>query len=158
MKNLLTCLALLSSFSLSAQYYFNDLVSAREITRQMKTYSENNVRKVIASGFNPMGQKNTEFSEIHEVLDNKRVLRIIDQNPVLTTSSYRFDNNGNLVSITDSSSDVTSVTQYAYDANNRIIMVQNTLKDSASDFTQKLKRKISNCSKQTRNPSQSVLI
>jgi hypothetical protein len=136
MKNLITCLAVFSSLALNAQYYFNDLVSSRETSRQMKTYADNKVQKVTATGFNPEGQKHIEFSEIHEVLDNGKTLKIINQNPSVNITYYRFDNNGNLLSVTDSTSDVISFTQYVYDEKTRVVNVQNTLKDGANDFTQ----------------------
>ena len=136
MKNFIAILFAVISFSAQAQYYFNDLVAARDITRQMKTYVENKVKKVVATGFDPQGQKTTDFSEIQEVLDNGRTLKITNQDPLLTITTYRFDNSGKLISVTDSTSDVVSTTQYAYDGNNRIISVQNTMKDSTNDFNQ----------------------
>src|SRR5688572_17280369 len=136
MKNFFLLILSFISISLHAQYYFNDLVSAREITRQMKTYVENRVSKVTAKGFDQRGEPILEFSEIHEVLDNGKLLKITSRNPIPSVTTYRFDNNGNLVSATDSSSDVVSTTTYFHDANNRLSMVKNQLRDSANDFNQ----------------------
>src|SRR5688572_18467944 len=136
MKNFFLIILSIISIASHAQYYFNDLVSAREITRQMKTYIDNKVSKVTAKGFDQRGEPILEFSETHEVLDNGKLLKISSRNPIPNVTTYRFDNNGNLVSATDSSSDVVSTTTYFHDANHRVTMVRNRLLDTANDFNQ----------------------
>jgi len=136
MKNFFLLISSLISVTLHAQYYFNDLVSAREITRQMKSYIDNKVSKVTAKGFDQRGEPILVFSETHEVLDNGKMLKISSRNPIPSVTTYRFDDSGNLVSATDSSSDVVSTTIYFHDSNNRVSLVKNSLRDMANDFNQ----------------------
>ena len=70
MKNVLLPFVLLCSFSLHAQYYYNDIISARETTRQMKTYLANKVKMVSAAGYTPQGSKATDFAEVQEIKEN----------------------------------------------------------------------------------------
>lgn len=53
----ITFLFLTFSFSISAQYYYNDLVISKETTLQMKTYLINKVKTVTATGYDNNGVK-----------------------------------------------------------------------------------------------------
>lgn len=137
MKNILLSLSLLLTFSLNAQYYYNDIIGTHETNRQMKAYTENKVRTISASGTDQLGAKATDFSEYHEVRENGRALKstsIINLNRTIMYS--RFDDLGRVISVTDSSSSVSSTTNYVYDGAGNVIVVRNTVKDSANDFNQ----------------------
>ncbi|HYC38843.1 MAG TPA: hypothetical protein VEB63_00015 [Chitinophagaceae bacterium] len=136
MKSWTLLFSVLIGTGLQAQYYFNDIVSTREVAQQMKAYTENNVKRVVATGFTPQGQPTSEFSEVHEIVENGRVLRITSRNPSLTITTYRFDEKGNLAVATDSSEAVVSRTTYQYDALGNLVGVQNSIRDSANDFNQ----------------------
>jgi hypothetical protein len=137
MKNILLSLSLLLTFSLHSQYYYNDIIGTQETNRMMKAYTENKVRTVSASGTDQRGIKATDFSEYHEVRENGRALKSTSIMNLNRTVMYsRFDESGRVISMTDSSSSVLSITTYEYDAAGKIILVKNTLKDSANDFNQ----------------------
>jgi YD repeat-containing protein len=136
MKFLLPACLLLAS-SARAQYYYNDIIGTEETNRQMKSYLDNKVRSVSASGYDQRGTKATDFSEVQEVKENGQALRVSSISNMNRTVIYsRFDANGRVISVIDSSTAVESVTTYEYDANGRITRIKNTLKDSASDFNQ----------------------
>ncbi|HEX7846906.1 MAG TPA: RHS repeat domain-containing protein [Chitinophagaceae bacterium] len=137
MKNILLAFTLLASFSLRAQYYYNDIIGTQETNRQMKTYLDNKVRTVSASGTDQRGVKATDFSEFHEIKENGKALKstsIVNLNKSVIYS--RFDDKGRVISMTDSSNSIESSTTYEYDAAGRITMVKNTVRDSANDFNQ----------------------
>ena len=137
MKNVLLPLFLLFSLSVTAQYYYNDIIGTEETNRLMKTYSDNKVRTVSASGTDQRGVKATDFSEYHEVRENGRALKstsIINLNKTVLYS--RFDEKGRVISMTDSSTNIESITTYEYDGAGRLSRVTNSVKDSANDFTQ----------------------
>ncbi len=137
MKTILLPILLLCSFALKAQYYYNDIISTQETNRLMKTYLANKVRTISATGFDQRGAKATDFSEFHEVRDNGTTLKSTTINNLnKTLIYYRFDNQGRIVNMTDSSTAVESITTYQYDGNGRINKVQNITKDAASDFNQ----------------------
>ncbi len=137
MKNIFLIVVVLTSVTLQAQYYYNDIVGTLETNRLMKTYVANKVQSVSAAGVDANGRRTTDFSELQEVKENGTALKITTHNNFNNTIYYnRFDSQGMLISITDSSSDIQSITTYEYDANGRISRVKNTIKDTANDFNQ----------------------
>lgn len=125
------------SLSARAQYYYNDIVGTRETNRQMKAYIDNKVRTVSATGYDQHNVKATDFAEVQEVKENGTALRISSYTNGNRSVFYnRFDNQGRLSSIIDSSSAIQSVTSYTYNAAGQVIQVQNIVKDSANDFDQ----------------------
>jgi YD repeat-containing protein len=138
MKTILSALGfLLASTSLHAQYYYNDIIGTQETNRQMKAYLSNKIRTMSATGSDRNGTKATDFSEFHEVRENGKALKatsIINLNRAIIYS--RFDDQGRVISMADSSTNIISVTTYEYDAAGRVSRVQNTVKDSANDFNQ----------------------
>ena len=137
MKTILLALTFLFSHALQAQYYYNDIIGTLETNRQMKAYLANKVRTVSVTGTDQRGAKTNDFSEFQEVKENGTVLKISSFNNLKKTVLYsKFDSQGRLMRITDSSTAIASVTTYEYDANGRITRVQNSTKDSANDFNQ----------------------
>ncbi len=137
MKFLLLSLGTCSFLTLHAQYYYNDIVNTLETNRQMKAFIGNKVRMVTASGYDQNAVKNNDYSEVQEIKENGRALKITSVNNGNYSSYYnRFDGLNRLISITDSSSAVQSVTTYRYDEAGRIIEVQNKVRDTANDFDQ----------------------
>jgi len=103
----------------------------------MKTYLANKVQTVSAKGIDPQGRQTNDFSELQEVKENGVALKITTRNNTNNTIFYnRFDNQGRLISITDSSTAIQSTTTYEYDANGKITLVKNNIKDTANDFNQ----------------------
>ena len=137
MKFLLLPLSFLLTISLSAQYYYNDIIGTIETNRQMQTYIANKVRTVSADGYTPQGSKATDFSETHEVKENGKVLKVVTVANFNRSTRYnRFDDQGRVMSITDSSLGVQNITTYEYDPAGRIITVQNSVKDPESGINQ----------------------
>ena len=137
MKNIILAIATLACFTVQAQYYYNDIISTGESNRQMKTFLANKVKTVSAKGVNPGGMQATDFTELREVKENGMVLKVTTRNNSNTTIYYnRFDNQGRLISISDSSTGIQSITTYQYDATGKILLVINSIKDTANDFNQ----------------------
>ncbi|HEV8271305.1 MAG TPA: hypothetical protein VGQ04_08365 [Chitinophagaceae bacterium] len=137
MKKLPFLLLLLLFFHANSQYYYKDLVAAADITRLMKTYTANNVKKVTARGITPEGAATPDFSEVGEI--NGTVLKVTtNNNKAISTLKYSFNEGGLLVSAVDSTLNVKSTSTYSYDANGRIISISNsaTDADSSGDFSQ----------------------
>ena len=133
-------LALLLFFcQANSQYYYKDIVAATDITRLMKTYVANNVKKVTGTGISPQGSAVTEFGETHEVLADEKLLRITTRiNQAVSLLRHMFNEAGLLISTVDSAAGVRSVSTYSYDANGKIISISNsaTDADSSGDFSQ----------------------
>jgi hypothetical protein len=137
MKNILLPVVLFISFTLKAQYYYSDIIGTQEINQQMKAYVANKVNTVTATGIDANGTRTTDFSELQEVKENGVALKVTTRNNSNVTIFYnKFDGQGRLASISDSSSYVRSITVYEYNAAGRIALVQNSIKDTANDFNQ----------------------
>ena len=95
MKKLPFLLLLLLFFHANSQYYYKDLVSAADITRLMKTYTANNIKKVTARGITPEGTATSDFSEVGEINANGTVLKVTTtNNKVISTLRYSFNDRG----------------------------------------------------------------
>jgi len=135
MKFLLFPVLVFSSLALQAQYYYDDIVGTLETNQLMQTYLNQKVRMVTATGYDNKGVKATDFTEVQEVKENGRLLRlsaIRNFNKAVTLS--RFDEQGRVISITDSAADIQSITFYSYDAAGRVSKVENKVLDSANAF------------------------
>jgi hypothetical protein len=131
---LIVCFLTTVSF-LNAQYYYNDIIGTRETNQQMASYLVNKVKTVSATGFDQRGAKATGFSEFHEIKENGAALKISSITDLNKTVTYsRFDKQGRVISIADSSTAVDNTTNYEYDLKGNISKVQNTVTDSASQF------------------------
>lgn len=137
MKNALFSIALFISFSLQAQYYYNDLIGTAETNQQMRVYIANKVQSVTTIGMSPSGIRTNDFSELQEVKENGMALKTTTRNNSNLTILYnRFDSQGRLESITDSSTDLDVVTTYEYDDDGRIAVVKNVTRDTTDGFNQ----------------------
>ena len=127
----------LISFQATAQYYYNDIIGTTETNRLMKNYRANKVKMVTTVGIDQYGAKNDTYGEVQEVRENGTVLKTSTRNNTQVSVYYnRFDAQGRLISITDSSAGLINVITYQYDTESRIKLIQNTTADAANDFNQ----------------------
>ena len=139
MKKLPFLVLILLSFHANSQYYYKDLVAAADITRLMKTYNANNIKKVIARGITPEGGAPADFTEVGEINANGTSLKVTTiNNKVISTLKYSFNDRGLLIGAVDSTVNVKSTSTYTYDADGKIISISNsaTDADSSGDFSQ----------------------
>lgn len=135
MKYILFILCFFTVTVLPAQYYYNDIIGTRETGLLQQTYTAAQVRLVNAAGFDNKGTRATNFSEVHEVKENGRLIRVSAiRNMNKTVTLSRFDQQGRLISITDSASDVQGVTTYSYGDDGMLNKVENTVRDSSDAF------------------------
>jgi YD repeat-containing protein len=137
MKKLPFLFLVLFYFAANSQYYYKDIVAAADISRLMKIYSANNIKKITAKGITPEGSPSSEFSEIGEV--NGTTLKVTtNNNKAISTLKFNFNDRGQLISSVDSAINVKGTSTYTYDANGKIISISNsaTDADSSGDFSQ----------------------
>ena len=92
---------------------------------------------VTATGIDQNGTKTTNFAEVQEVKENGMALKISTRNNTqLQVYYHRYDEQGRLISIADSSSTLQSTTSYQYGADGRIIQIKNVIIDAGNDFNQ----------------------
>jgi antitoxin component YwqK of YwqJK toxin-antitoxin module len=139
MKKLPFLLLTLFFYEANSQYYYKDLVAAADISRQMKTYTANNIRKVTATGITPEGGPSTDFSEVYEINSNSTVLKITTRiNRTISSVRHSFNEQGLLISTVDSVSGVKSTSTYSYDGSGKISSISNSSidADSSGNFSQ----------------------
>ncbi len=137
MKNILAALLILTCTCSKGQYYYHDILYPAAMAREMRSYMANKVSTITATGYTPEGVMSTDYAEVKKVMDNGKTLKTsLTNNLKHTVTWYRFDVQGRLLSIADTTASLQNLTSYAYDANGRIISVQNNQADTASDFNQ----------------------
>jgi hypothetical protein len=136
MKSIITSFTILAcSLSSSAQFYYKDIIGTADVNRMIHLYQTNNVKTVTATGFDEDGRKNAEFSETHYFFPERNLLRIATRNNQTVTNQYfRFDKNGLVTSITDTSLSLVSATNYSYDDKSNMVSVRNTVTDASDSI------------------------
>ena len=136
MKSIIATLSILTcTLSLSAQYYYKDILGTADINRMISLYQTNNVKTVTATGYDEDGRKNADFSETHYFFPDRNTLRIATRNNQTITNQYfRFDKNNLVTSVTDTSLSLVSLTNYTYDDKNNIISIKNTVTDASDSI------------------------
>ncbi|MCG2616787.1 hypothetical protein LZZ85_20985 [Terrimonas sp. NA20] len=135
MKKYLILLSFFFSVQSFGQFYYKDLVDAVANTEKMKVYLANKVSTVTATGFDARGAKSPDYYELQEVFPGKSLLKVSTRNgQSVVRIYYRFDPEGRLASISDSTNGIKSRTSYQYTGNN-LTSVKTESRDSLNDFT-----------------------
>lgn len=137
MRLLLFVFVYLTTTVLNAQvyYYYNDIVATDQLNQQMKTYLQNKVKSVTAVGYTPQGTKATDFSETYQILENGSALRISSlENLTGNVLYYKYNSDGKLIIMADSSNGMSGITTYQYDAKGRISKIESHIKDDSKEF------------------------
>jgi len=136
MKSIIATFTILAfTLSLPAQFYYKDIIGTADVNRVINLYQTNNVKTVTSTGFDEDGRKNAEFSETHYFFPERNMLRIATRNNQTVTNQYfRFDKNGLVTSITDTSLSLVSATSYSYDDKNNLVSVRNTVIDAGDSI------------------------
>ena len=137
MKNFSSLILLLIVIQSNAQYYYKDLLATTDINEKMKIYILNNVHKVIATGYTSNGTATSNFNETQESdFKNKQlsITTVLNQNT--NRIIFKFDENGRLQNLNDSSTGMISNSVYTYDVSGKLVEISNTIKDSSQDFSQ----------------------
>lgn len=136
MKQTLVLLALLFSGASFGQFYYKDIVDANATSDKMKIYLGNKVASVTGTGVDSRGAKATDFMELQEVNPAQNLLKVTTRNgQSIVRIYYRFNAQGKLASIADSTRGIKSLTSYSYSGNN-ITSIKTEIKDSLNDFSE----------------------
>lgn len=141
MKNKLLVALLLFSVTAKAQYYYRDIIGTKEVNDKMKAYVAAHVKSVTAAGYDPRGTKSPDYNEWQDVQDNGASLKTTTRNGQTVSSTYyKFDSKTRLTTARDSTTDVESITTYAYDNMGNPVNIKTTTKDAFHDFDQTSER------------------
>jgi YD repeat-containing protein len=127
----------LLSLMASGQFYYKDIIGTKENNQLIQSYRNNKIRHVSGTGFDGDGNRNSDFFETHDLYPERNMLKISTGNKqVITNQYYRFDNQGRVTAITDTSSGVISTTSYDYDANNNLVSLRNLVSDQSDSINE----------------------
>jgi hypothetical protein len=136
MKTLLLILFSLFAASSQAQYYYKDIIGAKETADLIKNYRNNKVTRVVLTSYDEENTKNDDFY-VEQVYSNQ-VLKTITRSGVTDQSiliSYT-DANGNVIRTVDSSETMTSTSTYNYTPDGQLLSVVSNSTDSSHKTSQ----------------------
>ncbi len=136
MKTYLFVLSLLASFTVSAQYYYKDVVGTKETADIIQAYKKANVRRVVLNSYDATNTKNDAFyvEQVFSPQFLKTITRSGDEDPSLLISYY--NEAGQVIKTIDSSNALISTTTYSYLPSGSLTTVISHSSDSSGRFTQ----------------------
>lgn len=136
MRTFLLALVLFASLSSPAQYYYKDVIGSKESSALIKTYMQNKVGRVMLTSYDADDVKSDNFLVMQQFTPASRVLKTTTgtgQNNQNTSFLYTYaDVNGNVIRTVDSSGIVVSSTSYEYDADGNLTTVTTVSADTTS--------------------------
>lgn len=147
MRSFLSLVVILTAASASAQYYYKDIIGGNETTTLLKLYQNNKVSKVLLTSYDASNTKNNDFyveqeltpfylktttrsnitneSILTSFIENGKVIKTVDSSEtILSTTTYRYNDRGQLISAISFSSDTghsaNESEQHLWEYNNNI--------------------------------------
>ncbi|PZX66038.1 hypothetical protein [Hydrotalea sandarakina] len=120
---------------LHAQYYYNDIIAAKQSAQNYLIIKAQKIKTIEVRSYDDHGEQVTSFSLQQVFSNNWNKMELSTQNATgeksLLTTYYK----NNLVSNTiERSKHIETITNYSYDAQNRIISIESISKDSAYKY------------------------
>ncbi len=137
MSKLFFCLFLLSCQQVGfAQYYYKDIISNSQLKTDMALYKEKKIRSIKLNSFDYDGQPSEGFFCEKKISKNLKKSELFTKSPGSATSLFTstFDENGNLLSTSDSSEISVSRNFYSYNALGKVSRILSTVMSSDDDF------------------------
>jgi YD repeat-containing protein len=138
MKALFLPVFLLVCIAASAQYYYKDIIGTRESSDMIRNYMKNKVSRVSLTSFNSTNMKDDNFLVEQKYNAGNRSLSTTTRSYLTDESmliSY-VNESGNVIRTFDSSDEVVSVTNYDYDQSGNLVSVTSSSSDSAKTSTE----------------------
>ena len=138
MKAFFASLILFLSFFSKAQYYYTDIIGAKETASIIKLYQQNKVSRVVLSSFDADGMKSEGFYVEQVYSPSSQTLKTITRSGITNESilvTY-LNTNGQVIKTIDSSATVVSTTQYIYNPVGQLISILSASKDSTNAMSQ----------------------
>ena len=129
-----------ASFQVSAQYYFKDIVSNKQATKDILNFKENKVRTIKIKSFEDDGLPSDGFFAERRISKDYRKSEFFTRSNVSGKSMLTtiFDDKGNLLVSSDSSEIAATRTNYLYDEDGRIRKIITSLRSSDDDFVNEI--------------------
>ncbi len=142
MQKLIICFLLVTSFAggATAQNYYKDLVSNRQLLTDMAAYKENKVKTINIKSFNDDGSESEGFFCQKKLSKDYKRSELFTRADIAPASLFVsvFDNDGKLLSTNDSSSISVTAIKYNYDDKKRISSILSVVKSQDDDFSNEI--------------------
>lgn len=143
MKRILLFFIALFIFSAgtSAQYYYKDILSNRQLVADMELYKENKIRTINIKSFEADGSPSEGFFCQKKLSKDYKAADLFTRSDVSGPSVFSsvFSADGKLLSTNDSSNSAVTNNIYMYDSKNRIQTITSSVRSNDDDFTNEIK-------------------
>ena len=118
-------LLLVAPITMQAQFYYKDLVSMEQTTELQKNYKTEKIRKVILNSFDPDEQPTANFICFQELSPTYNIIKTYTQSvaSMQNVLASQFNAKQQLIRSADSSNTSLAITNYTYDAEGKLILV-----------------------------------
>lgn len=119
-----------------AQYYYKDIISNSQLKVDMASYKEKKIRSIKLNSFDYDGQPSEGFFCEKKIAKNFKKAELFTKASGSATSLFTstFDENGNLLSTSDSSEISVSRNYYSYNGAGKVSKIVSTVVSSDDDF------------------------
>lgn len=126
-------LLLFVPFAVNAQFYYKDLVAMEQTTQLQQTYKANKIRKVVLNSFDPGDQPTPNFICFQELTPTFNIIKTYTQSAASMQSVLvsQFNPKMQLIKSSDSSNASLAVTNYTYNDQGLLILVEITTQSYA---------------------------
>ena len=131
---LLSLFLFLTASPAISQYYYQDFETSSELEWTMQSFLTEKVSSFQAIGYDQRGVRNTDFQETHRIDANTRTWwKAIRSGQEITRQAFRFDDQGRIQQIADSTGAIVSTTDFSYRAD-QLAEVRILIADTAGEF------------------------
>ncbi len=137
----LTALALMTVYSADAQYYHRDILSVQQANQELQLLKQLGVRTVKVHSFEADGTPSAGFRCEKSCTKDFRTMETVTESPGTSASLLlsKYNEQGWLVSSSDSSEITAASNLYEYDSQGKIIRITSFTHSSDDDFSTALK-------------------
>ena len=138
MKTLLLPLFLLVCFSASAQYYYKDIVGTKETAGTITAYKNNGVKRVLVNSYDAENTRVEDLYVEQQFAADAQLLKTITRSasaPPSVLLAYT-DAAGRVVKTVDSTENMVSTTTYSYDGEGRLTSLTSNSSDTAKKLNE----------------------
>ncbi len=126
--------------SASAQFYYRDILSNKQLLNEMAVYKENKVHTIKIRSIEEDGSESEGFFCERRISKDYKKVELFTRSSGSGSSLFTsyFNEKGLLIQTNDSSEISVSVNNYSYDAAGRISSILSSVKSSDDDFTNEI--------------------
>jgi hypothetical protein len=132
-------LCLLTTFTF-AQHYYKDIISNKQLLKDMAAYRENKIRTITIKSFEDDRSPSEGFFCQKKLSKDYKKTELFTRSNISASSLFTsaFDEEGYLLSTHDSSDISVTTNKYMYDPKKRISSIQSSVRSRDDDFTNEI--------------------